>query len=70
MSSDPAIGLKLGTEPRFERNHPSAVAVIGSRSFGDALKRPGKELRPANGELDMGPPRLKRYVEMGAITKG
>src|SRR2546427_6501242 len=39
MSSDPAIGLKLGTEPRFERNHPSAIAVICSRSFGDALER-------------------------------
>ena len=39
MSSDPAIGLKLGTEPRFERNHPSAIAVICSRSFGDALAR-------------------------------
>jgi len=39
MSSDPAIGLKLGMEPRFERNHPSAIAVICSRSFGDALER-------------------------------
>jgi len=39
MSSDPAIGLKLGTEPRFERNHPSAIAVICSRSLGDALER-------------------------------
>ena len=39
LSSDPAIGLKLGTEPRFERNHPSAIAVICSRSFGDALER-------------------------------
>jgi AraC-like DNA-binding protein len=29
----------LGTEPRFELNHPSAIAVICSRSFGDALER-------------------------------
>jgi len=39
MSSDPAIGLKLGTEPRFERNHPTSIAAVCSRSFGDALQR-------------------------------
>jgi AraC-like DNA-binding protein len=39
MSSDPAIGLKLGATPRFEPQHPAAIAVICSRSFGDALQR-------------------------------
>jgi AraC-like DNA-binding protein len=38
-SSDPAIGLKLGTEPRFELNHPVSIAAVCSRSFGDALQR-------------------------------
>src|SRR6266704_3527478 len=53
MSSDPAIELKLGTEPRFERNHPSAIAVICSRSFGDALERIGS----VAGGYDPGRPR-------------
>jgi AraC-like DNA-binding protein len=39
MSRDPAFGLKLGTELRFERNHPVAIAGVCSRSFGDALER-------------------------------
>lgn len=39
MSSDPAIGLKLGAEPRFERYQPSAIAAVCSRSFRDALQR-------------------------------
>ena len=39
MSSDPGIGLKLGTEPRFERNHATSIAAVCSRSFGDALRR-------------------------------
>src|SRR5258708_1845398 len=39
MSSDPAIGLKWGTEPRFERSHPSVIAAFCSRSLGDALER-------------------------------
>src|SRR5512140_1594166 len=38
-SSDPAIGLKLGAEPRFERYQPSAIAAVCSRSFRDALQR-------------------------------
>jgi AraC-like DNA-binding protein len=38
-STDPAIGLKLGTEPRFERYQPSAIAAVCSRSFRDALQR-------------------------------
>src|SRR4026207_684601 len=39
MSSDPAFGLKLGTELRFERSHPVSIAGVCSRSFGDALQR-------------------------------
>jgi AraC-like DNA-binding protein len=39
MSPDPAFGLKLGTELRFERSHPLAIAGVCSRSFGDALQR-------------------------------
>jgi AraC-like DNA-binding protein len=39
MVSDPGFGLKLGTEFRFERSHPVAIAGICSRNFGDALQR-------------------------------
>ncbi len=42
MSSDPAIGLKLGAETRMERSHPAAIAVMCSRTFGDALERLGR----------------------------
>lgn len=42
MSSDPAIGLKLGAETRLERSHPAAIAVMCSRTFGDALERLGR----------------------------
>ena len=38
-SGDPAIGLKLGAEPRLERYHPTAIAAVCSRSFRDALQR-------------------------------
>ena len=38
-STDPAIGLKLGAEPRFERYQPTAIAAVCSRSFRDALQR-------------------------------
>jgi len=38
-SGDPAIGLKLGAEPRFERYHPAAIAAVCSRTFRDALQR-------------------------------
>lgn len=41
-SADPAIGLKLGAEPRFERYQPSAIAAVCSRSFRDALQRIGR----------------------------
>src|SRR5436190_7950711 len=39
LSDDPAFGLKLGTELRFERSHPVAIAGVCSRTFGDALQR-------------------------------
>jgi AraC-like DNA-binding protein len=39
LSPDPAIGLKIGTVPRFERYHPAGIAAVCSRSFGDALQR-------------------------------
>jgi AraC-like DNA-binding protein len=39
LSLDPAFGLRLGTELRFERSHPLAIAGVCSRSFGDALQR-------------------------------
>ena len=39
LCSDPGFGLKLGTELRFERSHPVAIAGVCSRSFGDALQR-------------------------------
>src|SRR5687767_11351173 len=37
--ADPDFGLKLGTELRFERSHPVAIAGVCSRTFGDALER-------------------------------
>lgn len=39
MNPDPSFGLKLGTELRFERSHPVAIAGVCSRTFGDALQR-------------------------------
>jgi len=39
MSPDPGLGLTLGSELRFERSHPVAIAGVCSRSFGDALQR-------------------------------
>jgi len=39
MTPDPAIGLKMGEEPRFELYHPATVAAICSQSFRDALQR-------------------------------
>src|ERR1043166_5633518 len=38
-STDAAIGLKLGAEPRFERYQPTAIAAVCSRTFRDALQR-------------------------------
>jgi AraC-like DNA-binding protein len=39
MNSDPAIGLKLGSETRLARFHPTGIAVLCSRTFEDALQR-------------------------------
>ena len=39
MTPDPAIGLKMGEEPRFGLYHPATVAAVCSRSFRDALQR-------------------------------
>jgi AraC-like DNA-binding protein len=37
VSSDAAIGLKLGTETRTERFHPSAIAALSSENFSAAV---------------------------------
>src|SRR5438093_1712174 len=39
MSSNPAIGLRLGSETRLARSHPAGIAVMCSRTFQDALQR-------------------------------
>jgi AraC-like DNA-binding protein len=41
-SSDPGIGLTLGAETRLARTHPAGIAVMCSRTFGDALLRLGR----------------------------
>ncbi len=38
-SRDPAIGLKLGTEPRIERYDPISIAAVSAQSLRDALQR-------------------------------
>ncbi|MBS1581611.1 MAG: AraC family transcriptional regulator ligand-binding domain-containing protein [Bacteroidetes bacterium] len=42
VSSDPAIGLKLGADDRLECFEPSAIAAICSRNFHDAVERMGR----------------------------
>ena len=42
MSADPGIGLRLGAETRLTRSHPAGIAVMCSRTFGDALLRLGR----------------------------
>lgn len=39
VSGDPAIGLSLGAEPRFERYDATQIAAVCSRTFRDALQR-------------------------------
>ncbi|MEZ5963111.1 MAG: AraC family transcriptional regulator ligand-binding domain-containing protein [Planctomycetota bacterium] len=39
LSDDPAIGLKIGAEPRLERYDSVAIAAVCSRSLRDALDR-------------------------------
>jgi AraC-like DNA-binding protein len=38
-SSDPGIGLRLGTEERVERYDPIKLAALSARSFRDAIER-------------------------------
>ncbi len=38
-SRDPAIGLKLGSEPRVERYDPISIAALSARSLRDAVER-------------------------------
>ncbi len=42
VSSDPTIGLKLGTEDRMERYDPIAIAAVSTRSLRDAIGRIGR----------------------------
>jgi AraC-like DNA-binding protein len=37
VSTDPAIGLKLGTETKTERFHPSGIAALSTANFGAAI---------------------------------
>ena len=37
VSGDPAIGVKLGTESRIERFHPSGLAALSTDTFGAAV---------------------------------
>jgi AraC-like DNA-binding protein len=37
VSNDPAIGLKLGTETKTERFHPSAIAALSTANLGAAI---------------------------------
>lgn len=38
VSKEPAIGLKLGTETKTERFHPSGIAALSTENFGAAVK--------------------------------
>jgi AraC-like DNA-binding protein len=38
VSKDPAIGLKLGTETKTERFHPSGIAALSTENFGAAVE--------------------------------
>lgn len=38
ISDDPAIGLKLGTETKIERFHPSGLAALSTKNFGAAVQ--------------------------------
>lgn len=39
VSTDPAIGLKLGTESKAEHLDPIALAALSTRSFGEAVRQ-------------------------------
>jgi AraC-like DNA-binding protein len=38
VSKEPAIGLKLGTETRLERFHPSAIAALSAETLGESIE--------------------------------
>jgi AraC-like DNA-binding protein len=38
VSKDPAIGLKLGTETKTERFHPSGIAALSTENLGSAVE--------------------------------
>jgi len=37
VSKDPSVGLKLGTETRLERFHPSGIAALSAETFGASI---------------------------------
>jgi AraC-like DNA-binding protein len=39
VSTDPAVGLQLGTETRTERFHPVSLAALSTENFGSAIKQ-------------------------------
>jgi AraC-like DNA-binding protein len=45
ISKDPAIGLKLGTETKTERFHPSGIAALSTENFGAAIEHLGRYKR-------------------------
>jgi AraC-like DNA-binding protein len=45
VSGDPAIGLKLGTEDRIARFHPSGIAALSTDNFGAAVDHLGRYKR-------------------------
>jgi AraC-like DNA-binding protein len=42
LSTNPAIGLQLGTENKTERFHPIALAALSTENFGSAIERMGR----------------------------
>ncbi len=42
ISTDPGIGLKLGTETRTERFHPMAIAALSTENFNAAVTHMGR----------------------------
>ena len=45
VSGDPAIGVKLGTESRIERIHPSGIAALSTENLGAAVDHMGRYKR-------------------------
>lgn len=42
VSTNPAIGLQLGTENKTERFHPIGLAALSTENFGSAIERMGR----------------------------